>query len=83
MVEDEDELMLTKYIQVAIDSITWKIMPDGSFYAEIPLLGLQVNTPHLEECQSQIREMLEEHIVTCLSQNKPLPAIGGVQVKTK
>ncbi len=75
--------MLTKYIQAAIDSITWKIMPDGSFYAEIPLLGLQINTTHLEECQSQIREMLEEYIVSCLSQNKPLPEIGGVQIKIR
>ena len=37
-------------------------MDDGSFYAEIPLLGLRTNMPHLEECQCRIREMLEEHI---------------------
>ena len=73
--------MLTKYIQAAIDSIFWKIMEDGSFYAEIPQLGLQINTPHLEECQSRIREMLEEYIVGSLSQKKPLPEIGGVQIK--
>ena len=73
--------MLTKYIQAAIDTIAWKIMADGSFYAEITQLGLQITTPHLEECQSRIREMLEEYIVACLSQNKPLPEIGGVQIK--
>lgn len=75
--------MLTQYIQAAIDSITWRLMPDGSFYAEIPQLGLQINTPHLEECQGRIREMLEEYIVSCLSQNKTLPAIGGVEIKIK
>ena len=73
--------MLTSYIQAAIDSITWKIMDDGSFYAEIPLLGLRTNNPHLEECQKRMREMLEEHIVTSLSQNSKLPAIGGVEIK--
>jgi hypothetical protein len=58
-------------------------MPDGSFYAEISQLGLTINTPHLEECQGRIREMLEEYIVSCLSQNKALPAIGGVEIRVK
>jgi len=75
--------MLTEYIQAALNSITWKIMDDGSFYAEIPLLGLQTNNPHLEECQCYIREMLEEHIVISLSRNNVLPAIGGVEIKVK
>ena len=75
--------MLTEYIQASIDSITWKVMDDGSFYAEIPLLDLKISTPHLEECQCRIREMLEEYIVVNLSQNKVLPAIGGVEIKVK
>ena len=75
--------MLTQYIQAAIDSINWRLMPDGSFYAEIPELGLKINTTHLEECQGRIREMLEEYIISCLSQNKALPAIGGVDLKVK
>jgi len=75
--------MLTDYIQAAIDSITWKIMPDGSFYAEIPLLGLRTTAIHLEECQCRIREMLEEYIVISLSQQRTLPAIGGVVIKAK
>ena len=75
--------MLTEYIQAAIDSINWKVMDDGSFYAEIPLLGLHTTTPHLEECQCHMREMLEDYIVTCLSQRRALPAIGGVEIKIK
>jgi predicted RNase H-like HicB family nuclease len=75
--------MLTAYIQAAIDSINWKVMDDGSFYAEIPLLGLHTNNSHLEECQCRIREMLEEHIVISLSRNNALPAIGGVELKVK
>jgi hypothetical protein len=58
-------------------------MPDGSFYAEIPELGLKINAPHLEECQGRIREMLEAYIVSCLSQNRALPAIGGVEINVK
>ena len=75
--------MLTDYIQAAVDSINWKIMDDGSFYAEIPLLGLNTNQAHLEECQCRIREMLEEYIVASLSRNSVLPAIGGVEIKGK
>ena len=75
--------MLTDYIQAAIDSIDWKIMDDGSFYAEIAPLGLRASKAHLEECQSCIREMLEEHIVISLSRNSALPAIRGIELKVK
>jgi hypothetical protein len=73
--------MLTEYIQAAIDAITWKIMPDGSFYAEISQLGLKTSHAHLDECQCQIREMLEEYIVISLYRHNPLPAIGGRNLK--
>jgi hypothetical protein len=75
--------MLTGYIQAAVDSITWKVMDDGSFYAEIPLLGLQTNNAHLEECQCRIRAMLEEHIIISISRHNALPSIGGVELKVK
>jgi hypothetical protein len=75
--------MLTEYIQAAIDSIDWKILDDCSFYAEIAALGLRIHKPHLEECQSCIREMLEEHIIVSLSNRSALPAIGGVELKVK
>ena len=75
--------MLTAYIQAAIDSITWKIMDDGSFYAEIPLLSLHTNNARLEECQTCMRELLEEYIITSLARHNALPAIGGVEIKVK
>ena len=75
--------MLTEYIQAAVDSINWKIMDDGSFHAEIPLLALTTNEAHLEECQCHIREMLEEHIIISISRHTALPAIGGVELKVK
>jgi len=75
--------MLTEYIQAAVDSISWKVMDNGSFYAEIPLLDLHTNNAHLEQCQCRIREMLEEHIVTSISRHTALPAIGGVELKVK
>jgi len=76
--------MLTAYIQAAIDKINWKILPDGTFYAEIPELpGVHATHVHLEACQRQIREMLEEHIVLSLYRHSPLPAINGVELKVK
>ena len=75
--------MLTEYIQAAIDSIDWKILDDGSFYAEISALGLSIHKPHLEECQGCIRQMLEEFIVASLSNRSALPVIGGVELKVK
>ena len=74
--------MLTDYIQAAIDSITWKMLDDGTFYAEIIPLGLNTSSQRLEECQCRIRKMLEEHIVISLIEHKPLPVIGGKEIKT-
>jgi hypothetical protein len=75
--------LLTEYIQAAIDAIAWKIMEDGSFYAEIPQLGLSTANAHLEECQCHIRQMLEEHIILSLYRRSPLPAISGKAVVIK
>jgi hypothetical protein len=69
--------LLTEYIQAAIDTITWKILDDGSFHAEISQLGLSASGAHLEECQVSIREALEDHIVFCIHRHAPLPAISG------
>jgi hypothetical protein len=73
--------MLTDYIQAAIDSINWTILDNGSFCADIPLLGLHISQPRLEECQKCIRDMLEEHIINSLWQKKALPAIGDIEIK--
>jgi hypothetical protein len=73
--------LLTDYIQAAIDSIEWKILPDGTFYAEISLLGLKTGSEHLEDCQRRIREMLEEHIVLSLHKHQALPVIGVCSLK--
>ena len=75
--------MLTDYIQAAMDSISWKILPDGSFYAEIPLLGIKTTCDHLEPCQCRIRELLEEYIIFSLSTHQSLPAIGNVSIEIK
>ena len=75
--------MLTQYIQAAIDNITWKIMEDGSFQAEISQLGLSANGAHLEDCQGRIRALLEDHIVMCLHKHAPLPAIDGIVLTIK
>ncbi len=72
--------MLTEYIQAAVDSITWKILDDGSFYAEISALGLNETNARLAECQVRIRAKLEEHIMVCLYEHKPLPPIGGKEI---
>ena len=75
--------MLTDYIQAAIDAITWRVMDDGSFHAEISQLGLSASSAHLEECQCRIREMLEDHIVISIHQHITLPAIGGKTLAIK
>jgi len=42
--------VLTEYIYTALDSIKWKILSNGYFYAETPQLGINAQREHLEEC---------------------------------
>jgi hypothetical protein len=83
MERNRGKRMLTAYIQAAIDSINWTILDNGSFSADIPLLGLRISRPRLEECQNCIRDMLEEHIINSLWQRKALPVISGMEIKVK
>jgi len=73
--------MLTDYIYAALDSIHWKILDNGYFYAEIPQLGINTKSEHLEDCQTCIRNLIEEHIITSLTNHTALPAINGIEVK--
>jgi predicted RNase H-like HicB family nuclease len=77
------EVMLTEYIYAALDSIHWKILPNGCFYAEIAQLGINTQNARLADCQTNIRSILEEHIAASLINHVALPPINGIEIKHK
>ena len=71
--------MLTHYIEAALRYATYEIIPDdGTFYGEIPICnGVYASANTLEECRTELIEVLEEWILIRVSKNLSLPVIDN------
>ncbi|OAT85930.1 hypothetical protein A6M21_05275 [Desulfotomaculum copahuensis] len=55
--------MLTAFTGAAMHEAKYKILGDGTFWAEIPSCpGVWANEATLEKCREELREVLEEWI---------------------
>ena len=51
--------MLTQYINAAMHKATYKILPEGTFFGEIPdFNGVWANAETLEACREELKEVL-------------------------
>jgi predicted RNase H-like HicB family nuclease len=74
-------MMLTQYIQAAMAHAAYEMLPDQTFYGEIPgLAGVYANANTLESCRGQLQEVLEGWIVLGLRMNHTLPAVDGIKL---
>lgn len=74
--------MLTKYLQAAMKRAHYEILSDdGTYYGEIPECpGVHANAPTLEECRSELSEVLEDWLLFRIHKNLPLPKIDGLEL---
>ena len=73
--------MLTTYIHAAMRQATYELLEDGSFYGEIPgFQGVYANADNLEDCRTELQEVLEGWIVLGLKLGHPLPTIDGIHL---
>ena len=57
------------------------IKDDGSFYGRIPALeGVWANASKLEECRSELEQVLEEWLLLRLSERLSIPEIDGIDL---
>jgi predicted RNase H-like HicB family nuclease len=76
--------MLLDYIKAAMRKAQYEILEDGTYYGEIPAFeGVYSNSGNLEECRSELAEVLEEWILFRVSRNLPLPAVDGIDLRIK
>ncbi len=73
--------MLLEYIQTAMRMAKYEILnDDGSFYGEISeCQGVYANSETLEECRSELQEVLEEWILFRVYKNLPIPVIREIK----
>jgi len=74
--------MLTKYLEAAMKHAHYGILAgDGTYYGEIPeCQGVYANAPTLEECRSELAEVLEDWLLFRIPKNLPLLKIDGIEL---
>ncbi|MBI5216484.1 MAG: type II toxin-antitoxin system HicB family antitoxin [Ignavibacteriae bacterium] len=76
--------MITQYIHSAMRRARYELLPDGSYYGEIPgFQGVYANASSLETCREQLQEVLEGWIVLGLRLGHPIPEIEGVSLQVE
>ncbi|MEQ8818895.1 MAG: type II toxin-antitoxin system HicB family antitoxin [Sumerlaeia bacterium] len=74
--------MITQYLDAAMKSATYEILPDDrSYYGEIPdFPGVWANASTLEECRAELLEVLEGWLLVRLSRGMAIPEMNGIRL---
>ena len=76
--------MLSEYIQKALEKAEYKKLEDGTWFAEIPgFEGVWANGQTVEQCRTELLEVLEEWLLLKIRDNDPIPEIEGTDLKIK
>ncbi|MGC8784027.1 MAG: type II toxin-antitoxin system HicB family antitoxin [Armatimonadota bacterium] len=74
-------MLLTDYIRAAMRRARYEILPDGTYYGEIPgFQGVYANEPTLEACRDTLQEVLEGWIILGLRLGHMLPKVDGISL---
>ncbi len=76
--------MLTEYIEAAMKQAKYKTIEDGTYFGDIPgFQGVWGNAKTLKECQTELREVLEEWLVLMLRDDENVPVVDGIDLNRK
>ena len=76
--------MVSEYVQKALEKAEYKILDDGTWFAEIPgFEGVWANAKTVEDCRHELLEVLEEWLILKISDRDPIPEIEGVKIRIK
>ncbi len=76
--------MLFEYIQRALRKAEYKLLDNGTWFAEIPgFEGVWANAQTVEECRIELQEVLEEWLVLKIRDRDPIPEIEGAEIRIK
>jgi len=76
--------MLSEYIQKALSIAQYKLLDDGTWFAEIPgFQGVWANARSVEECRHELLEVLEEWLLLKIRDRDLIPEIEGIAIRIK
>jgi predicted RNase H-like HicB family nuclease len=74
--------MILEYVSKAIESTSYKLLDDGTWFAEIPgFEGVWANAPTVESCRKELIEVLEEWLLLKVRDSDEIPALEGIQLR--
>lgn len=75
--------MITEYIKAALDRAKFEIIKDEEpYYGEVPeLQGVWATGKTLEECRSNLVEVIDGWLVVRLHSGLPIPPLGKYRVR--
>ena len=76
--------MLLQYIQKALTKAQYKLLDDGTWFAEVPgFEGVWANVTTVEGCRQDLMEVMEEWLILKIRDRDPIPQIEGVSLEFK
>lgn len=73
--------MLRNYIEAALKRAEYKKLEDGTWFGEIiDFQGVWANAPTLEECRTELIEVLEEWLLLKIKDDDPIPDVDGLNI---
>ena len=76
--------MLLKYLEAAVKKADYKQLESGTWFAEISQYpGVWANANTIEECRSELIEVLEEWILLKTRDHERIPVIAGIDINVK
>lgn len=71
--------MIVHYIHTALRHAEYKTLDDGTWFASIPGFdGVWANAATVEECRTELEEVLGEWLVLKIRDGDPLPTVDGL-----
>jgi predicted RNase H-like HicB family nuclease len=69
--------MLSEFVFKKLKSARYKILDNGSYFAEIPgLQGVWANARNLEDCRRELKEVLEDWILLKVRDRSKIPGFA-------
>lgn len=71
--------MFSQYIIRKLKEAKYKLLKDGSYFAEVPgLRGVWANARNLEDCRKELQEVLEDWLLLKVRNREKVP---GFEIK--
>jgi predicted RNase H-like HicB family nuclease len=73
--------VLIRYCTEALQRAAYKVLEDGSWFAEIPgFAGVWANAETVEATREELYEVLQEWLLLKLRDGDELPVVGGIDL---